>query len=155
MSLPVQSPTAPPSERPCSAAPSRLGSEAVTHGVRVAVAPRYLPDHSDPSRPQHVFGYAIRIANEGDAAVTLVSRRWRIIDANGNEEEVAGEGVVGVQPRIPAGDSFEYSSYCPLRTRWGTMEGEYALRRDDGQRLTVRVARFYLAAEPGPAPPAG
>ena len=119
----------------------------MTHGVRVTVSPRYQAEESDPARPLHVFRYAIRISNESDAPMTLLSRRWRIIDANGEEEEVVGEGVVGVQPRIGAGKSFEYSSFCPLRTRWGTMEGEYTLRRDDGHQLQVQVARFYLAAD--------
>jgi ApaG protein len=129
-------------------APSRrLGSETVTHGVRVTASPRYLPDQSDPARPHHGFSYAIRIANEGDVPVTLLSRRWRIIDANGAAEEVVGEGVVGRQPRIAPGGSFEYSSSTSIRTRWGTMEGEYTFRRDDGQRLDVRIARFYLASE--------
>jgi ApaG protein len=144
MSSPAHAAPAPPP-------PSRLGSEAVTHGIRITVTPQYLPDQSDAARPQHVFGYAVRITNEGDAPVTLLSRRWRIVDANGNEEEVVGEGVVGVQPRMNAGESFGYSSYCHLRTRWGTMEGEYTLRRDDGRRLAARIARFFLAVESAPA----
>jgi ApaG protein len=126
------------------------GSEAVTHGVRVNVSPVFLPEQSDPGRPVYVFGYRIRIRNEGDRAVELVSRRWVIVDAHGRREEVEGPGVVGQQPRIEPGSEFDYASYCPLRTPWGTMEGTYQMRRDDGTPLAVTVARFFLVAPSEP-----
>ena len=120
------------------------GSECVTHGVRVSVSPCYLPDQSDPARSRYVFSYRIRITNETGGEVRLLSRHWRIIDADGELKDVRGEGVVGQQPHIPAGKSFEYSSFCPLETRWGTMEGTYTLETSDEQLVEVAVARFYL-----------
>lgn len=123
-----------------------LGSEAVTAGIRVAVTPAYAPERSDPSAPEHVFSYRIRISNEGADPVQLLSRRWLIVDALGRRHEVEGEGVIGQQPRIEPGQAFEYESWCPLRTVWGTMEGFYVMTRDDGTTFEARVARFYLAS---------
>lgn len=111
----------------------------------MVVQPRFLPEQSDPSIHQYIFIYQVRIVNEGDAPVRLISRRWLIVDARGNGHEVHGEGVVGQQPRLASGEFHEYSSYCPLPTPWGTMEGTYQMRRDDGSVFDVRVARFYLA----------
>jgi ApaG protein len=123
-----------------------MGSECVTHGVRVIVRPSFLPEQSDPDRPVYVFGYRIRIRNEGTSTVRLMSRHWVIVDAHGTREEVEGPGVIGQQPRIDPGTEFDYASYCPLRTRWGTMEGTFHVRDAQGNTLPVRVARFYLVA---------
>lgn len=123
----------------------RLGSDSTTAGVRVTVAPTFEPDHSDADSPQYVFSYRIRITNTSDQPARLVARRWLIIDAHGAREEVSGEGVIGQQPRLMPGESFEYASFCRLRTRWGTMEGAYTMQRDDGETFDVNVARFYLA----------
>lgn len=120
------------------------GSVALTHGFRVSVQPRYMPEQSDPASRQWLFAYRIRIANEGPAAAQLQSRRWVIVDAHGAREEVKGPGVVGQQPRLEPGQSFEYTSFCPLRTSWGTMEGSYHFKTDAGAALEVAVARFYL-----------
>jgi ApaG protein len=125
---------------------TQLGSNAVTQGVRVVVQPRFIPEESDPANHQYIFGYQVRITNEGTAAVRLISRQWWIVDARGRGHEVRGDGVVGQQPRLRAGESHEYSSYCPLPTPWGTMEGTYQLRRDDGTMFDATVARFYLVA---------
>lgn len=122
------------------------GSETVTQGVRVIVRPEYLPDQSTEGEPEYVFGYTVRIVNESDVPVQLVSRRWLIIDASGDEHTVEGEGVVGRQPLIQPGAGFEYSSFCPLRTLWGTMEGSYLMERDDSTTFDAQVARFYLVA---------
>ncbi len=146
-------------------APKDFGSETVTpfgsgdklgdgiaegQGVvRVRVQPEYLPDHSDPQTNRFVFGYRIRISNEGAEPVTLVSRQWIIVDGDGDRHEVEGDGVVGHQPRLDPGESFEYASYCPLETRWGTMEGVYHMRRDNGSTFPAAVARFFLV---GPEP---
>ena len=111
----------------------RLGSEATTQGIRVEVSPSYMPEHSRPTEREFVFAYRIRITNLGDEAAHLVSRRWLIVDANGTSHVVEGPGVVGQQPRLEPGQSFDYSSYCPLKTPWGTMEGSFQMRRDDGQ----------------------
>lgn len=127
------------------------GSEAVTPvdgggAFRVTVTPSYEPAHSDPAEKRYVFTYRIRIANESGEAAVLLSRKWVIVDADGERHEVKGDGVVGRQPRIEPGGRHEYESFCPLQTPWGTMEGAYEMGRDDGRRLTIEVARFYLAA---------
>ncbi len=145
-----------------SAEPGPHGSDTSTDvrtaageaSIRVRVRPEYLPSRSDPSQPMHVFGYHVTIeyhAPPGAAVAQLVSRRWRIIDARGGEEHVQGEGVVGQQPMLRPGERFEYASYCPLRTSWGTMEGAYGMVLLDQQgqptaRQVVEVGRFYLIA---------
>ena len=119
-------------------------SDTVTQGVRVGAAAFYLPDQSEPDAHKHLFGYTIVIANQGDAPVQLVSRHWVIIDADGKREEVQGPGVVGQTPRLEPGQAFKYQSFCPLRTPWGTMEGTYQMRRDDGELFDAQIGRFYL-----------
>jgi ApaG protein len=125
------------------------GSVAVTNGFQVDVAPMYLPDHSNPEARRWVFGYRIRVSNRSDRAATLISRRWWIVNADGEAEEVRGEGVVGEQPRMGPGESFTYSSFCPLDTPWGTMEGEYTMRGEDGEPFKVAVGRFIFVAPVG------
>jgi ApaG protein len=127
-----------------------LGSEVVTRGMRVTVRPKFLPEQSgtgDSWRGQmYVFAYAIRITNLGESRARLLTRHWIIVDAEGERHEVRGEGVVGHQPDLAPGESFEYSSYCPLTTSWGTMEGEYQFEDEHGQRFDVAIGRFYLVA---------
>ena len=120
-------------------------SDTVTEGVRVGATAFYLPDQSEPENRKYLFGYTIVVSNEGTAPAKLVSRRWLIIDADGRREEVQGPGVVGQTPRLEPGQAFKYQSLCPLRTKWGTMEGTYEMRRDDGQTFDARIGRFYLA----------
>jgi ApaG protein len=119
-------------------------SEEVTQGIRVGAAAFYLPQESDPDEDRYAFGYTIVIANEGDRPAQLLKRHWLIIDANGHREEVRGPGVVGETPRLEPGQAFKYQSLCPIRTRWGTMEGSYTMQRDDGETFDARVGRFYL-----------
>lgn len=119
-------------------------SDTVTDNIRVAAKPFYLPEQSDPDGRQYVFGYTIIIANTSNIAVQLLSRHWLIIDGEGRREEVKGPGVVGQTPRIEPGHSFKYQSFCPLKTPWGTMEGSYRMRRDDGTTFDIAVGRFYL-----------
>lgn len=123
-----------------------LGSEAITEGVRISVEPSYMPDHSNPAEPQYLFAYRVRIVNEGEAPVTLISRAWRIVDAEGEPSEVRGPGVIGEQPTIAPGETYEYASYCPLKTPWGTMEGSYRMRRPSGDSFDAAISRFYLVA---------
>ncbi len=125
--------------------PTPALSDTITNGIRVGATAFYLPEESDPDHKQFRFGYRIVIVNEGPATATLRTRSWRIIDANGTVEEVKGEGVVGQQPRLESGQGFKYTSYCPLSTPWGTMEGEYDFETDSGERFPVRIGRFYLA----------
>jgi len=132
------------------------GSECVTEGIRVCAEPVYLPDHSDPDAEnpkarRFAFGYTIRIENQGSEPARLMRRRWTIVDAHGGAQEVEGDGVIGEQPHLEPGESFEYQSWAPLQTSWGTMEGVYEMSRDDGRSFLVKVARFYLVAELEPA----
>lgn len=126
---------------------SRHGSERVTEGIRVVVEPTYLRRQSSPDRGQWVFEYRVTIRNEGTARVRLATRHWRIIDADGEERSVDGPGVVGEHPELGPGDSHEYSSFCPMLTSWGTMEGHFVFERD-GAPLKVEVGRFFLVAGP-------
>jgi len=120
------------------------GSVSLTRGVRVAVSPSFLPENSDTSLGRYVFGYRIRVTNESDRMVKLLTRRWVIVDADGERNEVEGEGVVGQQPELEPGESFTYASFCPLGTPWGTMEGVYTMRDAGGELFEVNVARFFL-----------
>src|ERR1041385_4544863 len=119
-------------------------SDVVTQGIRVAAGAIFAPAESEPDDRRYVFDYNILIANNSDAPVQLLSRRWIIIDAVGRREEVEGPGVVGQTPRIEPGQAFKYQSHCPLKTSWGTMEGSYTMRRDNGETFEVQIGRFYL-----------
>ena len=119
-------------------------SDTTTEGIRVGATAYFLPEESDADQRRFVFGYTIVIANQGDAPAQLLSRHWVIIDAHGRREDVEGEGVVGHQPRLAPGEAFKYQSFCPLRTPWGTMEGTYRMRRDDGREFDAAIGRFYL-----------
>lgn len=121
-------------------------SEATTRGVRVAVESRYSRPHSEPG--QWFFLYTVRISNEGEEAVQLISRHWVIRDANGRIEEVRGPGVVGEQPVLEHGESFEYTSGCPLPTPFGSMQGSYQMVTADGEEFEAEIAEFVLR-EPG------
>ncbi|MDF1838368.1 MAG: Co2+/Mg2+ efflux protein ApaG [Planctomycetota bacterium] len=119
-------------------------SDTVTQGMRIEAAAQYLPSESDPERGRFIFIYRIRMTNGGDQPVQLMTRSWLIIDADGKREVVRGEGVVGKQPRLAPGETFEYTSYCPLRTDWGTMEGEFHFTDEEGQGFEAKVGRFYM-----------
>lgn len=127
-----------------------VGSEVCSGAIRVTVRPRYEADQSDPNGRNWLFSYRVRVVNEGAEPVQLMSRRWEIVDAHGQTEQVAGPGVVGRQPRLDAGQSFEYSSFCQLRTNWGTMEGAYQFRTDDARPVEALVGRFFLVGPEAP-----
>jgi len=112
--------------------------------ILVEVQPEYWAERSSPEASQWAFTYAVRITNTGDQVATLRSRYWRITDANGRVEEVRGEGVVGKQPTLQPGDTFEYTSWAMLRTPFGTMRGTYYLERTDGGRFEAPIAEFAL-----------
>lgn len=112
----------------------------------MTVTPVFRPEHSALGDDRYIFSYRVVIGNQSDQAVTLLSRRWLIIDADGERHVVEGDGVVGEQPRIEPNGTYEYSSWSPLQTRWGTMEGSYTMVGDLGDRFGVNVARFYLVA---------
>jgi ApaG protein len=121
-------------------------SEAITEGIRVEVKARYAPEHAEPSR--WFFLYTIRVSNEGQESVQLLSRHWVIRDATGQIEEVRGPGVVGEQPVIEPGGSYEYTSGCPLPTPFGSMQGTYQLVTESGVEFDAQIAEFMLR-EPG------
>ena len=120
-------------------------SEAITEGIRVKVRARYEPERSAPSLSQWFFLYTITITNESEQQVQLLSRRWLIIDATGKTEEVHGPGVVGQQPTLAPGQSFEYTSGCPLTTPFGSMAGTYQLTRGDGTQFDAEIRMFQLS----------
>lgn len=115
-----------------------------TLGIRITVRPRYVGEQSLPAAGRFVFAYAVRIENVGSEAVQLLSRRWRIHDAIGEELEVAGDGVVGQQPTIQPGTIHEYASFCVLKGPSGFMEGSYRFVRPDGSEFDAVVPRFLL-----------
>jgi ApaG protein len=119
-------------------------SSALTDGIRVTVQSAFRPERSDPEKGRWLFSYTVRIANEGEAPVQLVSRHWIITDAHGSKEEVVGEGVVGQQPRLEPGQHFEYTSFCVLATPHGSMRGSYRMLRDGGETFEARIAPFPL-----------
>jgi ApaG protein len=105
----------------------------------------FLPEHSSPQSNEYRFAYHITITNIGQETAQLISRHWIITDAEGDVEEVRGPGVVGEQPVLEPGGSFEYTSYCPLKTNVGTMHGSYQMVRANGEMFDARIAPFTLA----------
>ena len=120
-------------------------SEAVTRGIRVQVHSQYAPERSDPSQNQWFFLYTITISNDSGETVQLMTRHWVITDGDGRIEEVRGPGVVGRQPILKPGESFEYTSGCPLRTPFGVMEGTYQMVSEGGERFDAKIAPFTLS----------
>ena len=121
-------------------------SEAVTNDIRVEVLSRYSPENSRPLQDTWVFEYTVRITNQGQETVQLISRHWIITDAFDHVEEVKGPGVVGEQPVLAPGESFKYSSWCPLKTPTGMMHGTYQMVRADGEQFDIEIAPFALRA---------
>jgi ApaG protein len=119
-------------------------SEAVTNNVRVEVESQYAPEHSQPFQNHWFFYYTIRITNEGDETVQLLSRHWIATDACGHPEEVKGPGVVGEQPVLAPGESFQYTSGWPLKTPNGVLRGTYQMVDEDGSHFDVEIAPFAL-----------
>ena len=119
-------------------------SEAVTNNVRVEVESQYAPDQSQPFQSHWFFYYTVRITNEGEDTVQLLSRHWIIADASGHTEEVRGPGVVGEQPVLAPGESFQYTSGCNLKTSTGVMRGTYQMVTEDGDHFDVEIAAFAL-----------
>jgi len=110
------------------------------------VSPQYLPDQSDPERNVHAFAYTITITNTGEVPAQLISRHWLIDDALGHTEEVKGLGVIGHQPLLKPGESFQYTSGARLRTTTGTMRGSYFCVAEDGERFEAEIPLFVLDA---------
>ncbi len=127
-------------------APSGPMSDAVTDGVRVEVMSRHMPEQSSLNQGRWLFEYTVRITNQLDAPVQLMSRHWFITDALERVREVAGEGVVGKQPVLQPGEQFQYSSWCPLSTPTGFMYGTYLMTGEGRAPFTVQIAPFGLRA---------
>lgn len=119
-------------------------SDVMTRDIRVQSKSYYIAERSAPMRGLYFFGYRITISNEGDAPARLLRRHWIITDILGNADEVQGDGVIGEQPRVLPGQSFEYSSFCPLNTYQGTMTGTYTMQNDDGSEFDIAVGPFQL-----------
>ena len=122
---------------------------AVTRNITVNVVPFYLEERSDPPENRYVWGYRVTIDNQSDDAVQLLSRYWRITDGAGRVEEVRGQGVVGDQPELNPGDSYQYTSGCPLTTPSGFMVGTYTMRGKRGELFDIDIPAFSLDL-PGP-----
>ena len=119
-------------------------TETKTDQIKIQVKPNYMPERSDPSRPIFFFAYHITITNEGDEPVKLKNRYWNITDGNGNIEEVRGPGVVGSQPHLKNGETFEYTSFCPLPTEFGVMHGHFEMVCDNGEKFNAKISPFRL-----------
>jgi len=113
--------------------------------VTVSVAPLYVPEQSDESADRYVFAYTVTITNTGDVTAQLVSRHWIITDARGQVQEVRGLGVVGEQPLLRPGESFEYTSGTSIPTQVGTMRGSYQMVAEDGSRFDADIPEFTLS----------
>ena len=118
--------------------------EKMTRDIQVSVRPFYLEDQSAPDEDHFVWAYKVNIANKGDETVQLLARHWRITDKHGRLQEVNGPGVVGEQPVLKPGDTFEYTSGCPLGTPSGIMVGTYDMTTSDGERFSIDIPAFSL-----------
>ncbi len=125
---------------------SLFSEVATTRGITVRVSVSYLPEQSEPGRGRWFWAYHIRIENEGDQAVQLLTRHWIITDGRGSRHSVEGEGVVGEQPMIMPDNSFDYVSGCPLSTPAGSMQGSYQMLAEDGEVFAVDIPKFQLVA---------
>ncbi len=119
-------------------------SSAVTEGIRVEVESVYVAERSEPSMRLFFFAYQVTLSNEGDLAAKLSTRHWVITDGDGREEHVQGPGVVGKSPILKPGESFQYTSFCPLPTPIGSMTGTYRMVRDDGREFDAQIDAFSL-----------
>jgi ApaG protein len=119
---------------------------AITRRIEVTAKPRFVPERSSPSNGYYFWAYSIDIKNGGTEIVQLKTRHWRITDANGKLQEVKGAGVVGEEPVIKPGESFEYTSGVPLQTASGFMAGTYGMVTDAGERFEIEIPAFSLDA---------
>lgn len=122
-----------------------MNQESQKAGINVGVKTQYLPDESSPDGDRYVFAYTITLTNTGDLSAKLLTRHWVITDANNQVQEVRGEGVVGEQPHLQPGESFQYTSGTVLETPIGTMEGSYQMVTDDGTEFDAVIPAFSLS----------
>jgi ApaG protein len=117
-----------------------------TRGITVRVSVSFLPEQSEPAKGRWFWAYHIRIENEGQMAAQLMTRRWEITDGRGAKSLVEGDGVVGDQPVVMPGASYDYVSGCPLTTPSGHMIGSYGMVAEDGSSFDVAIPKFLLTA---------
>jgi ApaG protein len=115
-----------------------------THLIAVTVTPIYLEEQSEPDENQYIWAYHVQIENQGQQTVQLISRHWKITDSNGCVKEVRGDGVIGEQPVLHPGESFEYTSGTPLPTSSGIMLGSYQMVGEDGESFDITIPAFSL-----------
>jgi len=120
-------------------------SQAIENAIQVSVTSHYVTGQSDPTKDRYVFSYTITIENHGEVAAKLLSRHWIITDADGNQQEVRGEGVVGEQPHMKPGEGFRYTSGAILKTPVGSMYGSYQFITDQGEEFDAPISPFTLA----------
>ena len=120
-------------------------SDTTTRGIRVQVTSFYDAERSSPQENYYFFAYQVRISNVGSETAQLISREWIITDANGEVQKVQGPGVVGEQPVLAPGEAFEYTSFCPLTTPVGAMQGSYRMAAANGESFDAMIAPFSLA----------
>ena len=123
----------------------RTASSTTTRGIRIEVRSEFLPERSSPRDGSYLFQYDVRISNVGSETAQLIAREWIITNADGEVERVKGPGVIGEQPVLAPGTSFEYTSYCPLKTAVGSMQGSYQMVTADGERFDAAISPFTLA----------
>jgi len=116
----------------------------ITQNVEVQVEPVFVANQSRPEESYYFFAYKVQLKNQRATPVKLLSRHWVITDGNGHVEEVKGPGVVGEQPRLEGGQTYEYTSFCPLPTPTGNMRGTYTMTTDDGERFEVEIPLFFF-----------
>ena len=115
-----------------------------TRQIEIDVDPAFVPEQSSPDEKYFFFSYRVRITNHGSEPVQLLRRHWIITDGTGEVHEVKGEGVIGKQPRLAPGESFEYSSFCPLPTPTGNMRGTYQMVAEGGEQFAIKIPLFFL-----------
>jgi ApaG protein len=120
-------------------------SDTTTRGIRIEVQSAYMPERSSAKEGQYLFEYHVRISNAGTETAQLISREWIITNADGEVERVKGPGVVGEQPVLAPGTTFEYRSFCPLKTSVGSMQGSYQMVTAKGDRFDAMISPFTLA----------
>lgn len=122
--------------------------EEITSNIVIQVLPTYIPEQSAPDKNYYFFAYQVTIRNQSERRLQLLRRHWIITDGFGRIEEVEGEGVVGLKPNLEPGEHFQYTSFCPLPTPTGSMQGRYLFQDPRGEQLEVKIPLFLLC-EPG------
>ncbi len=118
--------------------------KSISNDFEVSVFPQYIPEQSSPEQSYYFFTYKIKLVNQGTKTAQLMTRHWIIVDGQRRVQEVKGDGVVGQQPVLKPGESFEYSSFCPLPTPTGNMRGSFQMEEESGGSFDIEVPVFFL-----------